>query len=142
MIGRVDAGERYYREVTAAFSRIKTATLDLTSSGTSDRLSVHSAPSSATQWLERHSSLSLDLYRGLHFDRSFMSISTAAAGLGVCLDSILLAHAEIASGRLVKPLGGDGPEVQGHRLACQIANKDLPRIVTFKTWLAAILSDV
>ena len=56
-------------------------------------------------WLERHPGLSLDLDRGLHFDRSFMSISTAAAGLGVCLDSTLLAHAELASGRLVKPLG-------------------------------------
>jgi LysR family glycine cleavage system transcriptional activator len=232
-----DSGERYFREVTAAFSRIKTATVDLTNSGESDRLSVHSAPSFATQWLlprlpefvaahpeldvvfwatsppynlmannydidiqygatstegldimpfpservvpmcspalahgirpirsaedlrfftlihsdhclirwpdwlERHPGVSLDLDRGLHFDRSFMSISTAAAGLGVCLDSTLLAHAELASGRLVKPLGDDGPEVQGHRMACLIGDKDLPKIATFKTWLQAILED-
>jgi LysR family transcriptional regulator, glycine cleavage system transcriptional activator len=231
-----DSGERYYREVTAAFSRIKAATVDLTSSGKSDRLSVHSAPSFATQWLlprlpefvaahpeldvvfwatsppynlmanncdidiqygatstegldvmpfptervvpicspalahgirpirsaadlqfcplihsdhclvrwpdwlERHPGLPLNLDRGLHFDRSFMSISTAAAGLGVCLDSTLLAQPELASGRLVKPLGDDGPEVQGHRLACLMENKDLPKIVTFKTWLRDVLS--
>jgi LysR family glycine cleavage system transcriptional activator len=231
-----DSGERYYREVAAAFSRIKAATVDLTSSGKSDRLSVHSAPSFATQWLlprlpefvaahpeldvvfwatsppynlmanncdidiqygatssdgldimpfptervvpmcspalahgirpirsaadlqfcplihsdhclvrwpdwlERHPGLSLNLDRGLHFDRSFMSISTAAAGLGVCLDSTLLAQPELASGRLVKPLGDDGPEVQGHRLACLMEDKDLPKIVTFKTWLRDVLS--
>jgi LysR family glycine cleavage system transcriptional activator len=68
-----------------------------------------------------------------------MSISTAAAGLGVCLDSTLLAHAELASGRLVKPLGDDGPEVQGHRLACLMGDKDLPKIVTFKAWLRDML---
>ena len=68
-----------------------------------------------------------------------MSISTAAAGLGVCLDGTLLAHAELAGGRLVKPLGDDGPEVQGHRLACRMEDKDLPKIVTFKTWLRAVL---
>jgi LysR family transcriptional regulator, glycine cleavage system transcriptional activator len=232
-----DSGERYYREVTAALSRIKAATVDLTSSGKSDRLSVHSAPSFATQWLlprlpeflaahpeldvvfwatsppynlmanncdvdiqygatgvegldimpfptervvpmcspalahgirpirsaedlrfyplihsdhclvrwpdwlERHPGLSLNLDRGLHFDRSYMSLSTAAAGLGVCLDSTLLAHAELASGRLVKPLGDDGREVQGHRLACLMGDKDSPKIVTFKAWLRAVLSD-
>jgi LysR family glycine cleavage system transcriptional activator len=230
-----DNGERYYREVTAAFSRIKAATVDLTSSSKSDRLSVHSAPSFATQWLlprlpefvaahpeldvvfwatsppynikasnfdidiqyaatgtegldvmpfpaerivpmcspalahgiqpirsaedlrfyplihsdhclvrwpdwlDSHPGVALDLDQGLHFDRSFMSISTAASGLGVCLDSTLLAHGELASGRLVKPLGDDGPEVQGHRLACQMADKDLPKIVTFRRWLSDML---
>ena len=234
-VAPTDHGDRYFREVTAAFSRIRMATLELARSGKSDRLSVHSAPSFATQWLlprlpefvaahpeldvvfwatsppynmmantcdidiqygatssegldimplpierivpmcspamahgirpirspqdlrfhplihsdhclvrwpdwlDRHHGLSLDLDRGLHFDRSFMSISTAAAGLGVCLDSTLLAHAELASGRLVKPLGDDGLEVQGHRLACQIADKDLPKIVTFKRWLEALV---
>jgi hypothetical protein len=39
-------GERYYREVAAAFNRIETATVDLTSSGKSDRFSEHWAPSS------------------------------------------------------------------------------------------------
>jgi LysR family glycine cleavage system transcriptional activator len=227
--------ERYYREISAAFGRIKAATLDLTGSGKSDRLSVHSAPSFATQWLlprlsefvaahpeldvvfwatsppydlldeeydvaiqhgargtagldvmpfpaeriipmcspelaegirpirspedllfhplihsdkclvrwpdwlERHPDLALDLERGLHFDRSFMSIASAVDGLGVCLDSTLLAKKELASGRLVKPLGDDGPEIQAHRLACLSEKKDLPKIVIFKRWLREIL---
>ena len=53
----------------------------------------------------------------------------------------VLAHAELASGRLVKPLGDDGLEVQGHRLACQIGDKDLPKIATFRTWLKAVVFD-
>ena len=232
-----DSGERYYREVSAAFARIKAATGDLTGRGKSDRLSVHSAPSFATQWLlprlsefvaahpeldvvfwatsppydlitenydvdiqhgargsdgldvmpfpaerivpmcspdlahgirpirspedlvfhtlihsdhclvrwpdwlERHPGLPLDLDRGLHFDRSFMSIGAAADGLGVCLDSTLLAKEELASGRLVKPLGDDGLEIQAHRLACLEEKKDLPKVVAFKAWLKAVLFD-
>jgi LysR family transcriptional regulator, glycine cleavage system transcriptional activator len=230
-----DAGQAYYREIHAAFGRITAATADLTGSRKSDRLSVHSAPSFATQWLlprlsqfvaahpeldvvfwatsppydlftetydidiqhgargtdglevmpfpterivpmcspdlangirpirsaedlafhtlihsdlclvrwpdwlERHPGLALDLDRGLHFDRSFMSISTAADGLGVCLDSTLLAKEELASGRLVKPLGDDGPEIQAHRLACLLEKKDLPKVVAFRAWLRAAL---
>ena len=70
-----------------------------------------------------------------------MSISTAADGLGVCLDSTLLAQAELATGRLVTPLGDDGPEIQAHRLVCLTEKKDLPKIVTFRTWLRDILFD-
>jgi hypothetical protein len=33
-----ERGQRYYREVTAAFGRIKVATVDLTGDGKSDRL--------------------------------------------------------------------------------------------------------
>jgi LysR family glycine cleavage system transcriptional activator len=230
-----NAGQAYYREIHAAFRRITAATADLTGSGKSDRLSVHSAPSFATQWLlprlsqfvrghpeldvvfwatsppydlisedydvdiqhgargtdgldvmpfpterivpmcspamaegmlpirspedlafhtlihsdqclvrwpdwlEQHPGVLLDLDRGLHFDRSFMSISTAADGLGVCLDSTLLARKELATGRLVKPLGDDGPEIQAHRLACLLEKRDLPKVVAFREWLKAAL---
>ena len=46
-----DAGQSYYRNIHEAFGRITTATADLTGGRKSDRLSVHSAPSFATQWL-------------------------------------------------------------------------------------------
>ncbi|MBL8659009.1 MAG: LysR family transcriptional regulator [Rhodospirillales bacterium] len=228
-------GAHYYREVTAAFGRIRVATVELTGDGMSDRLSVHSAPSFAVQvllphlptfveahpeldvvfwatsppydamadtydvdiqhrgrvttdldimqlpaerivpmcsprlaegarpirspedllyhslihsdlcsvrwpdWLEHHFDLPLDLDRGLHFDRSFMSIGAAVDGMGVCLESTLLARRELAEGLLVKPLADDGPEVHAHRLACRIEEKDLPKIVTFKNWLRRLL---
>jgi LysR family transcriptional regulator, glycine cleavage system transcriptional activator len=231
-----DSGRRYYEEVSAAFGRIKTATNELRRVGKSDRLSIHAAPSFATQWLmprlsrfvamhpeldvlfsstpgvrdfsasefdidiqygqhdmtglvviplpvERvvpmcsprlvegvraihaaddlqlhavihsdrclvqwrdwlagHPELNLDLTRGLHFDRSFMSISAAVAGLGVCLESTLLAKTELDSGQLARPLGNDGIDVQGHRLVCRIEKADLPKIVAFTRWLSQALT--
>src|SRR5436305_11869865 len=41
---------------------------------------------------------------GPRFDRSFLSLSAAADGLGVALESTRLAERELASGRLVRPL--------------------------------------
>lgn len=228
-----DAGQSYFREVHAAFGRITAATTELTGRAKSDRLSVHSAPSFATQWLlprfprfvaahpeldvvfwatsppydsipeefdvdiqhgatgteglsvtpfpgerivpmcspaladgvlpirspedlalhplihsdrclfrwpdwlDRHPMLQLDLDCGLHFDRSFMAIWAAVEGLGVCLDSTLLASQELASGRLVKPLGDDGGEVHSHRLVCPLKKKGLPKVIAFREWLSA-----
>lgn len=68
-----------------------------------------------------------------------MAISAAVDGLGVCLDSTLLAMGELGTGRLVKPLGNDGIEIQAHRLVCLPKKKDLPKIVAFKTWLKSAL---
>jgi LysR family transcriptional regulator, glycine cleavage system transcriptional activator len=39
---------------------------------------------------------------GMRFDRSFLAISTAAAGLGVALDATLLAEREQTTGRLLR----------------------------------------
>ena len=92
------------------------------------------------QWLELHPGLSLDLDRGLHFDRSFMSISAAVQGLGICLESTLLAHGELVSGRLVKPLGDDGIEITGHRIVCLPEKNMLPKVLAFADWLSDALS--
>jgi LysR family transcriptional regulator, glycine cleavage system transcriptional activator len=42
--------------------------------------------------------------RGFRFDRSFLAIAMAVDGVGVALESTLLAEREVASGRLVAPL--------------------------------------
>jgi DNA-binding transcriptional LysR family regulator len=57
--------------------------------------------------------------RGSRFDRSFIAISAAADGLGVALESTLLAERELRSGRLVCPLRGRWEDViyVGHFLA-------------------------
>lgn len=44
--------------------------------------------------------------RGMRFDRSFLAISAATAGLGVALESTRLAEKEIANGQLVPLLEG------------------------------------
>ena len=46
-----DAGRRYAEEISAAFSRIESATRDLGRVTKSDILTVHSSPSFAAQWL-------------------------------------------------------------------------------------------
>jgi LysR family glycine cleavage system transcriptional activator len=60
-----DAGRRYAEEVSGAFARIDQATRELGRTAKSDILTVHSAPSFATQWLmprlARFSSLNPDV---------------------------------------------------------------------------------
>ena len=55
---------------------------------------------------------------GSRFDRSFMAIGAAVDGLGVALESTLLAERELARGQLVAPLAGRARDVRyvGHYL--------------------------
>jgi DNA-binding transcriptional LysR family regulator len=75
--------------------------------------------------------------RGPRFDRSFLSLSAAADGLGVALESTLLAEREIASGRLVRPLRGVGEDVvyTGHWLVFPRAKRYARSMVMFLGWL-------
>lgn len=232
-----DAGRRYAEEVSAAFARIDVATRELGRTAKSDILTVHSAPSFATQWLmprlarfsslnpdvdvrlnastdpanllaetvdidirygmrrlqpagtmvltlppetivplcapalmkgehpirstddlrhhtlihsevclvgwrdwmRQHRKVKLDISRGLRFDRSFMAISAAVDGLGVCLESLLLAQRELDAGRLVAPLGLEGPKVHGYTFHLLKSRADLPKIRSFQDWLFAEL---
>ena len=56
--------------------------------------------------------------RRARFDRSFLAIAAAVSGLGVALESTLLAERELASGALVRPLFGRAEDCRyvGHRL--------------------------
>ncbi|MDR3439765.1 LysR substrate-binding domain-containing protein [Telmatospirillum sp.] len=58
------------------------------------------------------------LPHGMRFDRSFLAIAAAVDGLGVTLESTMLAEREIASGRLVRPLDGIATDIRyvGHYL--------------------------
>ena len=79
--------------------------------------------------------------RGPRFDRSFLSLSAAADGLGVALESLLLAERELAAGRLVRPLEGACEDISytGHWLVFPRAKLHLRPLVTFRKWLAAEL---
>ncbi|MBB5694137.1 LysR family transcriptional regulator [Muricoccus pecuniae] len=74
---------------------------------------------------------------GPRFDRSFISISAAADGLGVALESTRLAEREIASGRLVRPLAGICEDVvyTGHWLVFPRAKRYARSMVLFLGWL-------
>src|SRR5574337_555672 len=86
-------------------------------------------------WLRQHRKVKLDISRGPRFDRSFMAISAAVDGLGVCFESLLLAQRELEGGRLVAPLGLEGPKVQGYTFNLLKARADLPKIRSFQDWL-------
>ena len=55
---------------------------------------------------------------GARFDRSFLAIAVACAGLGIALESTRLAEREIETGRIVAPLAGRAKDVEyiGHYL--------------------------
>jgi DNA-binding transcriptional LysR family regulator len=78
---------------------------------------------------------------GMRFDRSFMAISAAADGLGICLDSTRLAERELRSGRLVEPLAGiaRNPDDAMHYLVYPSRNEGRPAVLAFKRWLLAEL---
>jgi LysR family glycine cleavage system transcriptional activator len=90
-------------------------------------------------WLREHRKVQLDISRGPRFDRSFMAISAAVDGMGILLDSLLLVQRELASGRLVAPLGFDGPKVQGYTFNILKNQAGLPKIHAFQDWLFAEL---
>ncbi len=75
---------------------------------------------------------------GPRFDRSFLSLSAAADGLGIALELMLLAERELASGRLVRPLEGLCEDVTytGHWLVFPRAKRYSKSIVVFVEWLA------
>jgi LysR family transcriptional regulator, glycine cleavage system transcriptional activator len=79
--------------------------------------------------------------RGPRFDRSFLSLSAAADGLGVALESLLLAERDLAAGRLARPLEGVGEDITytGHWLVFPRAKHNLRPLIAFRRWIAAEL---
>lgn len=77
----------------------------------------------------------LDLSRGPRFDRSFMAITAAVDGLGVCLDSMLLAEQELASGRLMVLFPETAMTAPGHGFLTLRARASGPNVVAFRSWL-------
>ncbi|WP_206997040.1 transcriptional regulator GcvA [Trinickia mobilis] len=86
-------------------------------------------------WMRLNRRTRLDITRGPRFDRSFMSISAAVDGLGVCLESLLLVQRELETGRLVAPLGTEGLRVHGYTLNLLKSRADLPKLRSFQDWL-------
>ncbi len=78
--------------------------------------------------------------RRARFDRSFLAIAAAVSGLGVALESTLLAQRELASGALVRPLQGRAEDCRyvGHRLVFP-RDARRPPLTLFVAWLEAEL---
>lgn len=78
----------------------------------------------------------------LAFDRSAMAIAAAVDGLGVVLESTLLAERELASGALVAPLREQSSSVRyvGHYLVHPKRQHEHVALRQFKHWLLAELA--
>lgn len=78
----------------------------------------------------------------LAFDRSGMAIAAAVDGLGVILESTLLAERELAAGKLVAPLRAQTASVRyvGHYLVHPRRHRQHTAFTQFKTWLLAELA--
>src|SRR3954447_18431528 len=75
--------------------------------------------------------------RGSRFDRSFLAIAAAADGLGIALESTLLAERDIQRGRLVAPLSGRSQDVRyvGHHLVYPPPFEPRIQLTLFVQWL-------
>lgn len=81
---------------------------------------------------------------GLRFDRSSMAISAAVDGLGVVLESTLLAERELSKGTLVCPLRGKTQDLQyvGHHLVYPKRIRQHESFEVFKHWLLSELDSL
>ena len=74
--------------------------------------------------------------RGPRFDRSYMAIDAAREGIGVALDSNILAQNELARGELVSPLGTTRQFVRTlYWLVCPYRNLEQEKTARFRQWL-------
>ena len=69
------------------------------------------------------------------FDRSYLSIAAGMDGLGLVLDSTLLADHALKSGTLKMPFGPQGLKVISHRLVYRRADRHDPFIMSFIEWI-------
>ena len=91
-------------------------------------------------WFEANRMLAPQHY-ALRFDRSNMAIAAAVNGMGVVLESTLLAQNELRSGALVAPLRETTHDIQyvGHYLVYPKRRTRHPAVEQFKKWLLAEL---
>jgi LysR family glycine cleavage system transcriptional activator len=92
-------------------------------------------------WSRRNRKARLELDRGPRFDRSFMAIRAAVDGLGICLDSMLLAEQEFRSGSLIVLFPETVMTVRGHGFVTLRSKADTPKVMGFRTWLFAELAN-
>ncbi|CAG2137873.1 LysR substrate-binding domain-containing protein [Cupriavidus plantarum] len=88
------------------------------------------------QWFARFGVAAVHSSFDFSFDRSYMSLETAALGLGVALESSLLASVLLRKGALVPVFEGQyAVEVASHHVVYPAQHADLPRVSRFLAWL-------
>jgi len=104
---------------------------------------IHSA--NALTWVEylrRVDSNDIRPHHELWFDRSTMAIEAAISGLGVILESEILAAQELSDGKLVAPFTDPRFEVEttSYFLVRSAASRNRGQIAAFENWLRAAIA--
>jgi LysR family glycine cleavage system transcriptional activator len=86
-------------------------------------------------WLRVEGVGDVDSTRGPMFFDSSMLLEAAIAGQGVALGRSVLAAAELASGRLVRPFEVRKAADNAYYLVAPLATADRPKIVAFRAWV-------
>jgi LysR family glycine cleavage system transcriptional activator len=77
-------------------------------------------------------------FRGVCLDPSELAIEAALRGVGVILESDLLAARELAEGSLVPAFEDTVSEIISYYLVYPEDNRDLPKVVAFADWITSL----
>jgi len=86
-------------------------------------------------WLRLADIDSIDVKRGIIFNQASMAIDAAVDGQGIALARTALASWDLICGRLVRPFSQVLDAPYAFWIVCPKAAADLPKIVTFRSWL-------
>jgi len=86
-------------------------------------------------WIDRYVEGACDTTGGLRFDRSSLLLSAAARGLGLCLDSTLLAHEYLRRKQLVMPFGERGIACCAHWLCVPKSKMQQENVQAVTQWV-------
>lgn len=86
-------------------------------------------------WLRAAGVEMADATRGPRFNQSSLVLEAAMLGRGIALAKSTLAAADIASGRLIRPLPGHSPVGFAYYLVAPKAKLNLPKVSFFRDWL-------
>lgn len=86
-------------------------------------------------WLRLAGIDGIDVKRGITFNQASMAIDAAVDGQGIALARTALASWDMACGRLVQPFAQALEAPFAFWIVCPKAAADLPKIVTFRSWL-------
>lgn len=90
-------------------------------------------------WASQYLPEGENMDRGIHFDRSYMSLRAAMNNVGVCLDSTLLAYEYLQKNQLVMPFGSKGIPKCAHHLCVPKAKINLDKVQLVLSWIKSWL---
>ena len=92
-------------------------------------------------WAAQYDVVDIEAATKMLVDRSNLAIDAAVAGLGIALESLLLANHAVSAGALVAPLKQYCVSVEGYYLVYPKSHAKVERVRLFRSWLAEMLDE-